>query len=196
MPSEDEDESSKISDNKVTLYQTSAAETVTLAAAGDDAVTADDSLARADKSEESVEAIKAHLSSTMGISIHNLSDESNPLSNHVTHVASSLQNTSVINSSLENIDDPNLSDEESDDADESVSEVDSSTERKAEKLGSFVESFLKVENTKIEPSKKDSGPNKSKVTPVKKKAENIPFKKTPDKKSFTPRKPRRVALIS
>ena len=58
MPSEDEDESSKISDNKGTLHQTSTAETVTLAAAGDDAVTADDSLARADKSEESVEAIK------------------------------------------------------------------------------------------------------------------------------------------
>merc|ERR1719347_404413 len=118
MPSEDEYETSKISDNKVTLHQTSAAETVTLAAAGDDAVTADDSLARADKSEESVEAIKAHLSSTMGISIHNLSDESNTLSNHVAHVVPSLQNTSVINSSLENIDDPNLSDEESDDADE------------------------------------------------------------------------------
>merc|ERR1712098_592080 len=46
------------------------------------------------------------------------------------------------------------------------------------------------------PSKKDSEPNKSKVTPVKKKAENIPVKKTLDKKSFTPRKPRRVALIS
>ena len=59
MPSGDEDEAAQKSENKVTLHQTSAAENVKIAAAGDDAVTADDSLtASVVNSEESVEVIK------------------------------------------------------------------------------------------------------------------------------------------
>ena len=59
MPSGDEDEAAQKSENKVILHQTSAAENVKIAAAGDDAVTADDSLTTSVVNpEESVEAIK------------------------------------------------------------------------------------------------------------------------------------------
>ena len=46
MPSEDEDEASQKSENKVTLHQTSAAENVKIAAAGDDAVSEDGGCSR------------------------------------------------------------------------------------------------------------------------------------------------------
>ena len=118
-----------------------------------------------------------HLSSTLATaSFHNLSDESNTLSNHLSlslaAAAPAAATQAVFNSSIEKIDAPNLSDE----SDEDVSEVDSSTERKAHKYGSFVESYLHVETSSSKQIEKEKE-NKNIVT-------------------FTPRKPRRVALIS
>ena len=86
------------------------------------------------------------MSSTMAISVHNLSDESNTLSNHIKQTVPAAHSVSpVFNSSIEKIDAPNLSDDSDNEAEVTTSEVDSSTERKAEKLGSFVESYLTVE---------------------------------------------------
>ena len=168
------------------MSQTAAAETVALEAATDSAVA---------DTEESVEAIKVsvivwpnivtdslqfplfqeQLSSTLATaSFHNLSDESNTLSNHLSLAAAApaAATQAVFNSSIEKIDAPNLSDE----SDEDISEVDSSTERKAHKYGSFVESYLHVETSSSKQIEKEKE-NKNIVT-------------------FTPRKPRRVALIS
>ena len=112
------------------------------------------------------------MSSTMAISVHNLSDESNTLSNHIKQTAPAAHSVSpVFNSSIEKIDAPNLSDDSDNEAEVTTSEVDSSTERKAEKLGSFVESYLTVETKE----------SKSTMS---------------DLNAFTPRKPRRISLIS
>ena len=103
------------------------------------------------------------------VSVHNLSDESNTLSMSNQMMKNKLVTRRDINTSVESISELNLSD----DSEDETSEVDSSTERKAEKIGSFVESYLTAETRTTAAEKK-----KPAVT------------------TFTPRKPRRVALIS
>jgi len=124
--------------------------------------------------EETIEAIQAHLAQACtGTIIHSLSDESNTAS--IPHTALSKQEdipADILDRVSPEFPDLHLSDDSEEESIE-VSEVDSSTERKVTKLvkvGSFVESFLEVKSNE---AKEDC-----------------------TSKTYTPRKPRRIAFTS